>query len=116
MAAGISRQEKTARAYNHLQAIRRTLQRAGVETKYVKATARTRGCVIPINQPDHVDGGFNISMEWGSMSNGESVGTVRLYLVLRGETKVYAGFGYNCDGSYSTGLDIVKREFSQGVL
>ena len=116
MAAGLSRQEKTQRAYNHLQAIRRTLYRAGIETKYVKATSRTRGCVVPFNQPDHVDGGFNISMEWSSASNGETFGAVRIYLVLRGETKVYSGWGYNCAGSYSEGFEIITREFSKGVL
>ena len=111
MAAGLSRTERTRKAYTHLQGIRRDLLKAGVNTVYVKQTARTRGHLVPFNQPEHVDGGFNISLEWSSASNGETFGTVRLYLVLRGETKVYSGWGYQAAGSFSQGLEIVKCEF-----
>ena len=55
--------------------------------------------------------GFNISVEWSSASNGETCGTLRIYLVLRGESKVYSGWGYNCAGTFSEGLEIIKSEF-----
>jgi len=115
MAAGLSRRDRTRRAYNHLKALQRDLSRAGVSTEYKGATARTRGHLVSFNQPEHIDGGFNISVEWSSASNGETFGTLRLYVVLRGESKVYAGWGYNAAGSFSDGLEIIKREF-KGAL
>jgi len=111
MAAGLSRAERTRKAYQHLQAIRRDLSRAGVATIYKAGTRTTKGCVIFDETDSTKDIGFNISMDWSSASNGETFGTVRLYLVLRGETKIYSGWGYNAAGSFSQGIEIVKAEF-----
>jgi hypothetical protein len=121
MAAGLTQRQKASKTYNWLQSLRRDLLKAGVSTVYERATVNRRGKVVfftgdGITFPkSDVDGGFNISLNWGNMSNGESFGTARLYLVLRGETKVYTGWGDTTDGSFSEGLDIVRREF-KGVL
>jgi hypothetical protein len=108
-------------SYSHLQAIRRDLSRAGVNTVYEKGTASRQGKIVFFEGDGiafpytHVDGGFNITINWSNASNGESFGATRIYLVLRGETKIYSGWGYNAAGSFSQGLDIIKAEF-KGAL
>jgi hypothetical protein len=108
MSAGLSREQRTYHTRKMLQRVQRELSKANVGTIYKRGTPHTSALVI-YNGPT-TDGGFNISMSWGNMSNGESVGMPRIWLTYQSETKQYAGWGVE---SFEKGLARIKELFAK---
>ena len=122
MSAGLSQKQITSRIYNRLKSLEYQLSKAGVNTMYNKGTASKRAHLVffepgaPVSGsecPHWVgDGGFNIRYGSGNMSNGETFITGRIYLVWKGERRIY-GWAEK-DGSFEQGLAFIKQNFNTG--
>jgi len=109
MSAGLSRTQRTYHTRKLLKSIQRELSKANVGTMYKRGTPQRSAMLV--YDDSGVSGGFNVSMSWGNMSNGESVGTPRIWLSFNGETKQYADWG---EESFEKGIARIKELFTTG--
>lgn len=112
MSAGLSSKQRTDRTYRFLKSIQRELSKANVATNYVKATRYGKATLVFSDARTVFSRGFSVSLNWGNMSNGGSVGTHCIYLVYEGETERYEGWGYKCAGTFDKGLEKIKKLFA----
>jgi hypothetical protein len=112
MSAGLSRTQRTYHTRKLLKSIQRELSKANVGTMYNRGTPQTSAYLV-YEGTGH-DGGFNISMSWGNMSNGGSVGTprIRLYEPENNFPKQYAGWG---EESFEKGIARIKELFAKQI-
>lgn len=71
MSAGLTQKQIYSRIYSRLQNIRVRLEKAGVGTVYKRRQ-------LTANQDINPNAEWNISYSVGNMSNGETVGLIRL--------------------------------------
>jgi hypothetical protein len=111
MSAGLSRTQRTYHTRKLLKSIQRELSKANVGTIYKRGTPQTSAVLV--YEGTGATGGFNISMSWGNMSNGESVGTPRIWLYEPENNfpKQYAGWG---EESFEKGIARIKELFTTG--
>jgi hypothetical protein len=113
MSAGATQQQKTRHTYNTLHRIQRELQTAGVTTQYRKASRVESAHLVYFTDteyPNMQDGGFNIKLTWGNMSNGGSVGYPVIYFVHQGATKTFC-LG-SPHGDYEKGIAKIVEVFA----
>jgi len=110
MSAGLSREQRTYHTRKMLQRVQRELSKANVGTIYKRGTPQTSAVLVC--EGIGITGGFHISMSWGNMSNGGSVGTPRIWLYEPENNfpKQYAGWG---EESFENGIARIKELFAK---
>jgi hypothetical protein len=109
MSARLSREQRTYYTRKMLQRIQRELSKANVGTIYKRGTPQTSAHLV--YDGTGITGGFQVTMSWDYMSNGESVGTPRIWVLVPGtKPQVFAGWSGQL---FEMGMEHIKNLFAK---